>query len=368
MPKNKIYLFDARRATSRFPEIKRYCDSLLPAMAKKLCATESLRIIISKDNSLPGIAETQKVSLHNTEATPGSIKSALVARHLQREIKPDLCHAADPYTPLPKTVKSITTIHEASPLTLPLNVATLKSKLLFKLITQRTLRRCSKIIGISENILKTYSQNLLNRQNTIIHYGISPEFKPQDQDITEKVRSKYSLPRKFMLVIAANSNVHNLTTILDAIESTDFTEIPPLVIAGYGSHNESITKQIEERKLTTRVHQTGEIQEEDMSALYSAAYTLLFPNRLKGIGLPVLEAMACGTPVICSRLPSLIEITGGAATLVHPTDKLEWLRALNTALLSITWHEESRKSALQHAQLFSWDKAAEATLKVYRSL
>jgi len=368
MPHDKTYLFDARKATPRFPELKRYCDSLLPAMARILSDAESLRIIISEQNCIPDIVETRKVSLYNTHSVPGSVRSAFTTMKLQRELKPDIIHAADMNTFRPRRVKSIATIHEACPLSLPLNLSTLKSRLFFRLFTRHTLRQSSKIIGFSENILKTYPQRTLHNQSTIIPYGIAAHFKPRDLESIESVKSKYNLPPKFMLIIAADSNIHNLTTILDAIQSTDFTETSPLVIAGYGSNSESITRQIRQRRLSTRVYQTGEILEEDMPALYSAAFALLFPNRIKGIGLPVLEAMACGTPVICSTLPALIEMTGGAATLVHPTDKLEWLRAISTALLSINWHEESSADSLKHAQNFSWDKAARATLELYRSL
>ncbi|MDA3926328.1 MAG: glycosyltransferase family 1 protein [Kiritimatiellae bacterium] len=368
MPLNKTYFFDARKAIFRYPDLKRYCDSLLLAMVPMLTKNESLHIIISDSNCLPGIIETGNVSLHNTHAKPGSIKNAFIIRRLQRKFKPDIHHAPNTNTYRPVKIKSIATIHEACPLSLPLNSTTLQSRLLFRLFSQRTLKCCSKIIGFSDNILKTYPQNTLQNKQTIIRYGISPRFTPQDQDLIDKVKNKYSLPRKFMLIIASDKNIHNLTTILDAIQSTDFTETSPLVIAGYGSSSEQITRQIEQRKLGTRVYQTGEISEDDMPALYSAAYTLLFPNKTKGIGLPIIEAMACGTPVICSTLPSLIEITGGCATLVHPTDKLEWIRAISTALLSINWQDESRAAALKHAQIFSWDKAAKETLDVYRSL
>ncbi|MFA7172737.1 MAG: glycosyltransferase family 1 protein [Kiritimatiellia bacterium] len=365
----KNYLIDARKALPHFPEIKRYCEALLPAIAAQLTPNESLHIIITaENNSDSALTEHPNLSLHNTTASPGTLKSALAVRQLFKELKPDIYHSADMYSACSGKAKTVATIHEACPITLPLNLNTLKRKLFFRLITQHKLRNVSQIIAISANILKTYPTSLHSNRSTIIHYGTAPEFKPQDLEIVERVKAKYTLPDKFMLIIEADSDIHNLTTILDAIQATDFTETAPLVIAGYGSHNANITRLIKQRKMTARVHQTGEIEKKDMPALYCAAYALLFPNRVTGNGLPILEAMACGTPVICSSLPSLTEITGEAATLVHPTDKHEWRQAINTAMLSLSWHDDSRANILKHIQRFTWDKAAVATLAVYRDL
>jgi len=368
MQNNRIYIFDARKATPEFPEIKRYCDSILPVIASHLKTTESLHIIVSGQNSLPGIIENIRISRHCIRAKPGSLKSAISLRRLLKTINPDICHSADETTFFPKRYRTLATIHKASPLSLPLNIYTLKQKIIYGIITQFKLKNLAGIIGISECILKTYPQQMLKNRSSIIHYGIAPEFKPQSQEVVDELKKRYNLPHKFMLIIAARSNILNLTTILDAFQSIDFTESSPIVIAGYASCSEKITKQIEHRRLTTRIQQIGEIDEKDMPALYSAAYALLFPDHIKGISLPVLESMACGTPVICSTLPALVEIAGGAATFVHLTDKLEWCRAINTALLSINWHAERSKCVLERAQKFSWEKAAEATLKLYRSL
>ncbi|MDD2598066.1 MAG: glycosyltransferase family 1 protein [Kiritimatiellae bacterium] len=367
IPKN--YLVDARKALPRFPEIKRYCEALLPAIAAQLTTNESLHIITAAEHSSnPALIQHPNLSLHSTAASPGTLKSAWAVQQLLKELKPDVYHCAEMYTVCSGKIKTVTTIHEACPLTLPLNLATLKRKLLFRVITQYKLRRVSEIIAISANILQSYPTRVNRNRSTVIHYGTAAEFKPQEPETVETVKAKYTLPRKFMLIIEADNDIHNLITILDAIQATDYTETAPLVIAGYGSQNANITRLIKQRKLSTRVHQIGEIEKKDMPALYCAAYALLFPNRVTGNGLPILEAMACGTPVICASLPSLTEITGEAATLVHPTDKQEWRRAINTAMLSLEWHDESRANSLKHAQRFTWDKAAAATLAVYRGL
>lgn len=365
IPKN--YLFDARKALPHFPEIKRYCEALLPAMAAQLTPNESLHVITAAANSSnPALMEHPNLSLHSTASCPCTIKSTLAVRKLLKELKPDVYHSADMYSAYTGKGRTVATIHKACPIALPLNLSTLKRKLLFRLITQYKLRHLSEIIAISANILQSYPITLHRNRSTVIHYGTAPEFRPQDPETIEMVKAKYTLPKKFMLIIEADSDVHNLTTILDAIQATDFTETAPLVIAGYGSRNANITRLINQRKMAARVHQTGEIEKKDMPALYCAAYTLLFPNRVTGTALPILEAMACGTPVICSSLPSLTEITGQAATLVHPTDKQEWRRAISTAMLSLNWHDESRANILKHVQRFTWDKAAAATLAIYR--
>jgi glycosyltransferase involved in cell wall biosynthesis len=148
----------------------------------------------------------------------------------------------------------------------------------------------------------------------------------------------------------------------------DPTASLPLVIAGFNSENSPLRREAEQLNLDARVQWINEIPEEDLPALYCAAHAFLFPSLVEGFGFPVLEAMACGTPVICSALSVLKEITGGAAKIVHPTDRQEWRRAIHAAIVSLDWHDVYRAKGLARATHFSWHAAACATLEVYRQL
>lgn len=362
----RTYIFDARRATPQYPEANRYCCSLLPELAKLLHVEEKIHIITSTDTVLPEITPLQRVTLHCIHSAPQSYASARIVRKLVKQIKPDIYHSATIYDSVSAKVNSVATIHQHCPSNRDASQSTMLKRIEYLLRIKPKLNRFNNFISISSTLLSTYAGSKVEKNNIIIPYGIGKQFKELPQEDIDDVKEKYFLPKRFLLMIMAGENTRNLNTVLDAMKSTDFTETPPLVIAGYCSKCDNITKLIEQRELTTRIYQAGPIDDEDMPALYNAAFALLFPNIIKGTGLPVMEAMACGTPVICSSLPVLIEITEGAATLVHPTDKLEWRRAISTALLSIDWPEDSRKAVLERSKSFSWEKAAEETLKIYR--
>ena len=365
--KQRVYLFDARRATPLYPEANRYCRSILPVMAKKLNSYEHLHIVTSADSQLPAINPGQRVTHHCTPESAKSFNSSRLVRRLIKKIEPDVYHSATLYDSVRSgKTHSIATIHQNCPLNRKASQSSILEQIRFQLRIRPHLKRFKTFISISSTLAHTYAGTGVEKRNKVIYYGTDPQFKELPQEDIDTVKEKYGLPKRFLLMIVAEGKTRNLTTILDAMQSTDFTESAPIVVAGYGSRSENVTKLIEQRKLTTRIYQAGPIEDEDMPALYNAAFVLLFPNIIKGTGLPVMESMSCGTPVICSSLPTLVELTRGAATLVHPTCKQEWRRAISTALVSINWHEDSRKAALERAKVFSWENAAEKTLKLYR--
>ena len=361
------YLFDARRATPDYPETLRYCSSLLPVMAEQLKEGEHLHIVTSDEEFLAGLDSLIKVTLHCIPVNPNSCRSRALLRRILKKAKPALCHSATILDPFPSRMRCIATIHQNCPLNKGASQSSFFERMAFRFLVKPRLKRCETFISISRTLLNTYAGTPVPLRNRIIPYGVNAMFKPCTDDEIEEVRQKYSLPARFLLMIMAGQNTRNMAAVLDAMLTTDFTESAPLVIAGYSSRCDTITKMIEQRKLQSRVLQTGPIDDPDMPALYSAAHVLLFPNIVRGTGLPVVEAMACGTPVICASFPVLSEITGGAAALVHPTDKLEWRRAISTALLSINWRDEFRAAALQRAGSLTWERAARDTLSVYRA-
>ncbi len=107
------------------------------------------------------------------------------------------------------------------------------------------------------------------------------------------------------------------------------------------------------------------MDEEDKPALYSSATAFVYASLYEGFGLPPLEAMACGTPVICSNASSLPEVVGGAAIVAHPADVDAWAEAMRAVMTDATRRSEMRERGLVQAEKFSWQKCAEETLKVF---
>lgn len=143
--------------------------------------------------------------------------------------------------------------------------------------------------------------------------------------------------------------------------------VPPLVLAGRrGWLFDEIFAQIEKLKLTERARFIENLPNEDLVALYNAAGLLVLPSFYEGFGLTVLEAMACGTPVICSERGSLPEVAGDAALLVNPDDLDELTNAMQRALEDETLRVQLRERGLGNVKRFSWEKTARETLDIYQ--
>lgn len=362
-------LFDARTATQAYPGINRYIRSLLAALTPKLRADERLHVILPPDTDIPCLRVPQ-VTTYATDAAASTFKSHWQAFKLARSVKAQIYHAPYILTPIRVPGKMVLTVHDVIPLSHP-QYSSAYTRLFWRITGRRAIWHSRKIIGVSEDALKACDRffgSHSSRRSVVIHHGIDPAFRPQPAEAVRELRVAYDLPEKFLLYVGSDRPHKNVTTLLNALALMDPTASVPLVLAGFDSANSPLRREVEQLGLEGRVYWLNSIPEEQLPALYSAAHAFLFPSLVEGFGFPVLEAMACGTPVICSALSVLKEITGGAAKIVHPTDRQEWKRAIHAALVSIDWHDVFRNKGLARARQFSWPAAADATLDVYRQL
>lgn len=190
-----------------------------------------------------------------------------------------------------------------------------------------------------------------------------------DPERLAAVQKRYGLPENFVLFLGALEPRKNLERLLEA-----YAVLPPglrrdvhLVVAGgSGWLNDSIHARVAELGLEESVHFAGYIDGGDLAALYSLATVFAYPSLYEGFGLPVLEAMACGTPVLTSNVSSLPEVAGDAAILVTPTDIDSIAAGLRRLLESPALHAELATRGIAQAARFSWERCAEQTLAVYR--
>jgi glycosyltransferase involved in cell wall biosynthesis len=139
-----------------------------------------------------------------------------------------------------------------------------------------------------------------------------------------------------------------------------------LVVAGkLGWLTDPILAKVKELGLENRVHFTGFIEDEDLPALISCASLVAMPSKYEGFGLPVLEAMACGVPVIASNTSSLPEVGGDAALYAAPDDVREWVELIDRVLADPALQASMREKGLRQAQKFRWSEAARQTAKIY---
>ena len=234
------------------------------------------------------------------------------------------------------------------------------------------VKKASRIIAVSEFTAKELRVNFPDSSEKIvvIHEAAPPEYAPvKDMSVLERIREKYSLPDRFFLFLGTLEPRKNLTGLLDAFYNVADSIPHSLVISGStGWKTQAIFEKLQEGVSGGKVFLTGHVDRKDVQALLSMAEFFAYPSLYEGFGLPVLESMACGTPVITSSVSSMPEIAGNAALLVDPLSKDSIATAIRTMALDGSKREEFSEKGLARASEFSWRRAAGETMDVYRSL
>jgi glycosyltransferase involved in cell wall biosynthesis len=283
----------------------------------------------------------------------------------------DLFHATDHLLPRLSRVKSVFTLHD---LIFRLYPETHKplNRWFLTLTMPRFLQAADAVITVSRHTATDAMRfyGLDEKKIHVIHEGVNPLFRPASTEAIARVRQKYALPDRFILSLGTIEPRKNLTALLDAYRTLRGAGSDVgLVFAGKkGWLYEGFFRRLRELGLEDEVVFTGFVDDADLPALYSAAELFVFPSLYEGFGLPVLEAMACGTAVISSNAASLPEVSGDAALLVDPTGVADLAGAIEEVLDNGVHREELEGKGPEQAAKFSWDKAAEQTLQVYRSL
>ena len=204
----------------------------------------------------------------------------------------------------------------------------------------------------------------------VIYEGCSQAFQPlPESEKKEKVKEKYNVKGDFILCVGTLEPRKNLKGLIQAYDRSRAKEDFLLVLAGgKGWKYKHIFRLIKQLKLEDRVVFTGYVSDSDLPALYNGASVFVYPSFYEGFGLPPLEAMACGIPVIVSHTTSLPEVVGDAGIYVDPFDIEQISFSIDTVLSDTRLCQTLREKGLKRAKLFSWEKTARETLKLYQQL
>jgi glycosyltransferase involved in cell wall biosynthesis len=283
----------------------------------------------------------------------------------------DLFHATDHLLPRLSRIKTVFTLHD---LIFRLYPETHKplNRWFLTLAMPQFLQAADAVIAVSENTkrdaVRFYALDEAKIQ--VVYEGVNPRFRPAPPEEVARARSTLGLPERFILSLGVIEPRKNLTALLEAYKRLLDQGSPlRLVIAGKkGWLYRGFFERLHELGLQDQVVFPGFVPEADLPALFSAADLFLFPSLYEGFGLPVLEAMACGTPVVCSNTSSLPEIVGDAAITLNPEDTGAWVMALDSVLESEDLRAELRARGLEQAAKFTWQKTARETLDVYQTV
>jgi len=283
----------------------------------------------------------------------------------------DVAHVPYFAPPLRPTTPIVVTIHDLIPLILPAYRGPLLVRLYTHLVAAAT-RRADAIIADSEASKRDIVRllGIPDERVQVIYLAVDRRFRPiTDKAHLEDVRQKYCLPANYILYLGGFDQRKNLATLLKAFKR--LTSDMQLVIAGRLPARDTPffpdpRRMVREFGLEGRVAFIGWVLEEEKPALYSMAKVFVFPSLYEGFGLPPLEAMACGTPVVASNVSSLPEVVGDAGLLVDPCDAAGLAEAMAALLDDEQLREGLGQKGLEQARRFSWEETARETLKVYR--
>jgi glycosyltransferase involved in cell wall biosynthesis len=281
----------------------------------------------------------------------------------------DVLHSPDFIPPFRRNCKSVITVHDLAFLFYP-NLLTQESAHYYGQIDQ-AVRNTDHIIAVSKSTRRDIIHRLgaPEEKITVIYEAAHPIYRPLDDErLLRQVREKYHLPDDFILFVSTIEPRKNVPTLLLAYRQLldGYKRSEALVLAGErGWLFEEVFALVKELGLESHTLFLGRVPVEDLLYLYNAARLLVHPAVYEGFGLPPLEAMACGTPVVVSNVSSLPEVVGDAALLVDPENVSEWTVAIWRLLTDENLRADMREKGLKRAAHFSWEKAARETLAVY---
>ncbi len=355
-----------------------YLHSLLthlPLVAPEIEITLILPTLIKSDTRLP--ANITPYALRLTPSHLGKIKfEQFDFPSACQRLHADLAHIPYWAPPLASPVPFVVTIHDLIPLLLPEYRRSLGVRLYNALVSAAT-PSAAHLIADSDSSRNDILQRLHVSADkvTAIHLAVGPAYKPAPDSLADAAaREKYGLPDSYVFYLGGFQPHKNVSNLLAAWTWCDgpLGEQYPLVIAGKlpepgDSFYTDLRGYAEQLGIAESVRFIGPVAEEDKPALYRSAACFVFPSRYEGFGLPPLEALACGAPVVTTAFASIPEVVGEAAYLVRDPDDT---RALGAAILAVVVNpdvvDRLTAAAREQVKKFSWLKTAQETVAVYR--
>lgn len=363
---------DGRYIRDDFPGIGRYVYNLaraLPAIAP------DVEFLLLHDPESPNTRHhVEALQRPNLTLVPTDIPIRSAAEQfrlprLARRLSLDVFHAPYYITAYRMPCRQVVTIYDVISARYPEYLPSRVMRLIFEATTRLALRTADHILTLSEasrqDLVEMYHVDANRISVTPLAAG--PQFQPSEGDAIDDIRRRLGLADHYVLYVGINKPHKNLSRLVEAwARVTQYGVRNALVLAG---HEDPRYPQARERAAALGLDSVmflGAVAEEDLPALYSGAELFVFPSLYEGFGLPVIEAMACGTAVACSNISSLPEVAGDAALLFDPHTPETIATAIRQALQDTDLRERVRRRGLKQAGHFSWERTARLTLDAYR--
>ncbi len=283
----------------------------------------------------------------------------------------DLFHAPDFFLPPTRAgTPTLVTVHDLSYVRLPETTMPGMERHLNTWVPA-SVERASHVIAVSE----ATRQDLIELYGTppqkisVLHHGVTAEFRPiADDACLASVRQKYGLgDEPFILSVGTIQLRKNYRRLVQAFARLD-RALHLVIVGSKGWYCEEVFEAVSRQQMTGRVHFLGFVEDGDLPLLYNAADLFVYPSLYEGFGLPVLEAMACGTPVVAADASALPEVVGQAGLLVDPYDVEALAGAMAQGWADPALRQQLRQAGLERARLFTWEKMATDLFDLYQTV
>jgi glycosyltransferase involved in cell wall biosynthesis len=347
--------------------VHRYIDGLVRHLGR-LDNGLRLTVLAGRTVDVPAAGYTVVRSRWATEHAPVRILWEQVAQpRLLRQIGADLLHGPVYVGPLAGDCPLVVTIHDLSFLRYP-ELLRPSSRLYLTVMTRLSARRAVRLIAVSKHTAAEAASLLGIGPDRIdvVYHGVDEAFRPLPREDVDAFRTRRGLPDRFVLYVGTLEPRKNLLRLVDAYGQIR-GEASALVLAGgEGWGVLGLRARVADLGLTGKVVFFGYVADNELPLLYNAASVFAYPSLYEGFGLPVVEALACGTPVLTAGSSSLPEAAGEAAIVVDPLDTNDIASGLASLLADSSLREHLRARGHAHARKFTWMATAERTARVYR--
>lgn len=358
--------FDATTLTGQISGVGGYTARLLEALCGEAGRGAFERLVVLSNRPVT-LGAPANVEVFTRRRFPvRSVWMQLVLPGILREIRPEVVHFTNYLAPVLTDVPFVVSFHDMS-LTLLPEAHTLKKRLLTASLIPTVARRARRILVPSESTRRDVARLLPVDSGRIrlVPYAASPLYRPlPDSPVASGVRPPYFLyvgtvePRKNLL-----RTLRAFARVSSALPEHQF-----VIVGQAGWKYAGVLEEARKPGLADRVAVLGYLPESDLPGLYNHATALVYPSLYEGFGLPVVEAMACGTPVLTSNGSSLSEVAGDAALLVDPLSEDALADALVRLARDASLRTELRARGLARSATFSWERTARETIEVYREV
>ena len=357
---------DARLVSYALGGISQYTIRLVHALAELQSGDEIL--LLESQKAGPGISWPSPVKRVRLITPPHNRFEQLTLPMELLRVPVDVLHSPDFVPPFRRRCRSVLTIHDLACLRFP-HLLTSESSRYYGQVG-KAVESADQIIAVSLSTKQDLLDLLqVNPEKVTVVYSAAPrECGPMDEKERQEQRALLGLPERFILFVGTLEPRKNLPTLLEALPMVwKDHRVPLVVIGGKGWLYEKVYSTLDRLGLgQEEVRFVGPVPSQQLAYYYGCATCLVMPSLYEGFGLPALEAMACGTPVVVSNVSSLPEIVADAGLLVDPEDVQGLAETLGLLLSDEGLRRRLSSLGLQRAREFSWERTAEQTLAVYR--